>query len=90
MNSDLAKKAAEAEIAGDMDTLTTIQKQHTDLLIKAKEAEWIKNRPAVNAGVGTDEINVTKEQFNKMSYKQKVEFKQKYPETYQKYIEQWR
>lgn len=90
MNSDLATKAAEAEIAGDMDTLATIQKQHTDLLIKEREAEWIKSRPAVNAGAGTDETTVTKEQFNKMSYKQKVKFKQKYPETYQKYTEQWR
>lgn len=52
MPEELAVKAAEAEIAGDMDTLATIQKQHTETLIKQKEAEWIKSRPPVNAGTG--------------------------------------
>jgi phenylalanyl-tRNA synthetase alpha subunit len=52
MNEDLAVKAAEAEIAGDMDLLATIQQQHTEILIKQKETEWLKSRPQANAGSG--------------------------------------
>lgn len=52
MTAELAIKAAEAEVTGDMDALADIQRQHTDALIKAKEAEWKKSRPAVNAGEG--------------------------------------
>lgn len=52
MSEEMAVKAAEAEINGDMDALATIQKQHTETLIKQKEAEWQKSRPPVNAGTG--------------------------------------
>ena len=52
MDAELAKKAAEAEVSGDMDELAAIQKQHTDALIKAKEAEWKASRPQLNAGTG--------------------------------------
>ena len=55
MSEDLALKAADAEISGDMDALATIQKQHTESLIKKKEAEWQKSRPPVNAGTGNNE-----------------------------------
>ena len=54
MSEEMAVKAAEAEINGDMDALATIQKQHTETLIKQKEAEWQKSRPPVNAGTGED------------------------------------
>lgn len=50
MSEEMAVKAAEAEISGDMDGLAMIQKQHTEAIIKAKEAEWLKSRPQVNAG----------------------------------------
>ena len=52
MNEELSKLAAEAEVTGDYDALAKIQKQHSDALIKAKEAEWLKNRPEINAGNG--------------------------------------
>ena len=52
MSEDMAVKAAEAEINGDMDALATIQKQHTEMLIKKKEEEWLKSRPPINAGAG--------------------------------------
>jgi hypothetical protein len=55
MSEELASKAAEAEIAGDMDTLAQIQHQHTQSLIKKKEEEWIKSRPPINAGTDTKE-----------------------------------
>lgn len=61
MDSDLAAKAAKAEIEGDMDALADIQKQHTQSLLKAKEAEWKASRPRVNMGDGEDS-SMTKEE----------------------------
>lgn len=87
MPVDLAAKAAEAEISGDMDALATIQKQFTESVVKAKEIEWKKSRPEPQVGVGGEETSVTKEQFNRMGYKQRVEFKSNYPETYKKFVE---
>lgn len=61
MDSDLAEKAAKAEIEGDMDALADIQTQHTNALLKAKEAEWKASRPRVNIGSGEDS-SMTKEE----------------------------
>lgn len=69
MSEEMAVKAAEAEISGDMDGLAMIQKQHTESIIKAKEAEWLKSRPPVNVGGGNGTL--TKEQFANMSIAEK-------------------
>lgn len=61
MTDDLATKAAKAEIEGDMDALADVQKQHTQSLIKAKEAEWKASRPRVNVGDDEDS-SMTKEE----------------------------
>lgn len=61
MENELAEKAAQAEIDGDMDALADIQKQHTQALLKAKEAEWKASRPRVNMGDG-DDSSMTKEE----------------------------
>ena len=53
MDADMAKKAASAEVAGDMDALADIQRQHTDSLLKAKEAEWKKSMPKAHIGDGS-------------------------------------
>lgn len=52
MSEDLATKAAEAEVKGDMDELASVQKKHQDALLKQKEKEWLKSRPDINAGNG--------------------------------------
>ena len=52
LTAELAAKAAEAEVKGDMDALADIQKQHTTALIKEKEKEWKASRPQLNAGSG--------------------------------------
>ncbi len=62
MNADTAKKAAEAEVNGDMDALVAIQKEHTDAMIKAKEAEWKKSRPDANVGTGNSWQSMTREE----------------------------
>lgn len=62
MTDELAEKAADAEIKGDMDALADIQAQHTKALLKAKEAEWKTSRPPVNMGDGDDSTPMTKEE----------------------------
>lgn len=52
MDQEMALKAADAEIAGDMDKLADIQRQHTESIVKAREAVWKKSRPQVNTGNG--------------------------------------
>lgn len=52
MSVEMADKAAQAEVDGDMDTLATIQKQYMDAALKAAKAEWQKSIPEVNRGTG--------------------------------------
>lgn len=61
MSTELAEKAAKAEIEGDMDELAAVQKEFTQGLIKAKEAEWKATRPRVNVG-DDDDSSMTKEE----------------------------
>ena len=45
MSADLAKEAAEAEVARDMESLTAIYKRHNEATLKASKDEWLKSRP---------------------------------------------
>jgi hypothetical protein len=49
-NEQQALKAATAQYDGNTDELFKIQSEVQQTLVKAKEAEWIKNRPLVNSG----------------------------------------
>lgn len=80
MSVDLAEKAASAELDGDMDALSVIQKQHSDKQIKEAQIEWMRSRPQVNAGTGENQI--TKEQFAKMDLVAKSKLKRENPEEY--------
>lgn len=53
MSPELAAKAAEAEVSGNMEELSNIEQQYHDLEMKAAEAEWKKSRPRMNAGDGS-------------------------------------
>lgn len=69
MDADTAEKCAEAEIAGDMDTLSDLQKKFREKSIKAAQAAWLKTRPQPQAG---GENNApSKEDFDKMDITQK-------------------
>ena len=70
MGAEMAEKAAEAEISGDMDALAMIQKQHTEALIKQKQTEWMGQRHPINSGTG-DDFQITKEKFDEMSMSEK-------------------
>lgn len=55
-NEEQANKAATAQYDGDTDQLFKIQQEVQQALLKAKEDEWIKNRPPINSG-GSDNDN---------------------------------
>ena len=80
MSQEMAKQAADAEIAGDMDLLADIQKKHTQQMIKSKEAEWLKSRPEINAGGGNAKI--TQEQFDNMNMIQRTKLYNESPDVY--------
>ena len=87
-SGELATKAATAQFENDADELFKIQKEYQDSFAKKIEAEWLKNRPEANMGTGESGSTVTKEEFDRYGYLQKVEFKQKNPLTYKKYTKQ--
>ena len=55
MSAEFAKKAADAEVKGDMDTLASVMKQYNDYSLKAQQAEFLKNRPDINVGHGEED-----------------------------------
>ena len=81
MSQEMAKQAAEAEIAGDMDLLADIQRQHAQKMVKDAQAEWLKNRPEINAGGGTGP-KVTQEQFDKMNMIERTRLLEESPDVY--------
>lgn len=83
--AEMAEKAATAQYDNDTDTLFKIQNDHQSALVKEKEAEWLKSRPKVQTGSDEGGTDITKEQFNRMGYAQRVEFKNKYPEAYKSF-----
>lgn len=50
MSVEMATKAADAEVSGDMEALTDIQRQHTEATLKAARAEWQKSIPQPQFG----------------------------------------
>lgn len=61
MSGEMATEAAEAEISGDMDKLTDIQKKHTETVLKNAKAEWQKSIPQPQFGTG-EYSSMTKEE----------------------------
>lgn len=80
-----AEKMAAAEFDGDLETKTKIMREVDARKKKEFEVEFLKSRPDINAGAGGESPNVSKEAFEKMGYLERVEFKNKYPETYKKF-----
>lgn len=82
--ADLAAKAATAQCDNDTDELFSIQQTFIEAKEKAMKADWMKSMPKPPAG--NDDCPVSKEQFRKMKYSERVAFKQKYPEMYKEYV----
>lgn len=60
MDTETAEATAKAELEGDKDTVTNNIKKTTEFIVKQKEAEWLKNRPAPQGG---NEDNSKKDPF---------------------------
>ena len=77
--------AVNAKIEGDEKTVYSIIVKHFEnkyaTALQTEKSEWLGNRPPVNVGVG-ESTTLTKEQFNNLSYKEKVELYNKDIETY--------
>lgn len=82
--ADLAAKAATAQCDNDTDELFSIQQTFIEEKEKTMKADWMKSMP--NPPAGNDDCPVSKEQFRKMKYSERVAFKQKYPEMYKEYV----
>ena len=63
-NEEQAYKAATAQYDGNTDELFKIQLEVQKTLVKAKEAEWLKNRPPVNSGGGSNDDDPFMQGFN--------------------------
>lgn len=61
MSAEMAEKAAIAEVSGDMDALSEIQRQHYEEKLKAARADWQKSIPQPQFGTG-EYSSMTKEQ----------------------------
>ena len=73
----------EAVSESDHNAIAAIIENEVKRRMKEAKAEWLKSRPPINSGGG--DSSVTQEQFNKMDYYQRVEFRNKNPELYDKF-----
>ena len=82
--------AIQAKIDGDEKAVYSVIIKHFETkfesALKTEKSEWLGNRPQVNVGVG-ESTALTKEQFDNLSYTEKVELFEKDRETYKKMIE---
>lgn len=82
--------AIDAKIDGDEKTVYSVIIKYFEnkyeSALKTKESEWLGNRPQVNVGVG-ESTTLTQEQFDNLSYQEKVELYNKDIETYKKFTE---
>lgn len=72
MTVEMAEKAAEAEVSGDMDGLRDLQKQHTENTIKAEKAKWQKTIPQSQYGVGNDSSMTVEDIFKIKDYDERI------------------
>lgn len=83
--------AVQAKIDGDEKTVYSVIVKYFEnkyeSALKTKESEWLGNRPQVNVGVGGNGTALTKEQFDNLTYKEKVELYNKDIETYKRLSE---
>lgn len=80
--------AVQAKIDGDEKTVYSVIVKYFEnkyeSALKTKESEWLGNRPQVNVGVG-DGTALTKAQFDKMGYKDRVKLATEHPELYEQF-----
>ena len=83
-SEEMATKAAEAQYSGDTDELFRLQKLHADNMAKQIRADIMKSMPVPATG-NDDDVHITQEQFDKMSYMELKELYEKHPAIYNKF-----
>ena len=78
---ELADKAAVASADGDYGTLFLAQKQHQDALVKKIRGDMLKATPKPSGGQ-TIPKNLTKEQFDGLSYRERLALFNENPDLY--------
>lgn len=82
---EMATKAAEAQYSGDTDELFRIQKAHNENMAKQIRADIMKTMPVPATG-NDDDIHLTQEQFDKMSYLELKDLYEKHPAIYKQFV----
>lgn len=83
---DLAKKAAEAQVDGDTQSLLTIQKQFQEQQKKTWEQDFLASRPDINVGGGSGTETITKEQFENMNFIERTKLKRENEAEYKRLL----
>lgn len=83
-DTELAKKSASALADGDITTIFDNIKTFKDGFEKSLKADALRSTPAPVSG-SVDKGQTTKQEFDSMTYRQRVEFKQTNPDLYQEY-----
>lgn len=82
--------AIQAKIDGDEKTVYSIIVKHFETkyetALKTEKSEWLGSRPQVNVGVGSS-TTLTKEQFERMGYKERVKLATENPELYKQFTQ---
>lgn len=81
---EMATKAAEAQYSGDTDELFRIQKAHNENMAKQIRADIMKTMPVPATG-NDDDIHLTQEQFDNMSYLELKDLYEKHPAIYKQF-----
>ena len=85
MDSETAKSVAEALNAGEIDKVFDGIRKFITTHDKALRENSLRNNQTLIGGNSTDKP-VTKEEFDKMSYREMVVFKQNHPEQYAEFM----
>ena len=84
-SEEMAKQAAEAQYEGNNDILFQLQKKFLTEKEKSIKAQLMKTMPAPSIG-NDDSISVTKEEFNAMGYKERLDLANKHPRVYEQLV----
>lgn len=82
-SEEMATKAAEAQYSGDTDELFRLQKLHSENMAKQIRADIMKSMPVPATG-NDDDVHITQEQFDNMSYREQLELFEKHPTVYER------
>lgn len=83
-SEDFANKAAIAQYDNDTDALFDIQAKVMEAMEKGITAKLLKTQQIAPIS-NSSEVNMTQQEFDKLTYLEQVEFKNKYPEIWEKF-----